>query len=172
MLPVEPPPLGGPRPIPPGSNLPAITRQPRQPRRAGWLALLVLIAIVIVAAIAGRQRVVQLYPPAAGYYAQIGLPVEPLGAGFDLRNVTSKRETDGDVTVLVISGEVANISRESKTVPLLQGTLHDAHDHVVQQWTFPAKQTQLDAGAVTSFETRLRNPPAEATGLTIGFVGS
>jgi predicted Zn finger-like uncharacterized protein len=160
------------RPIPPGSNLPALTAQ--RPRRgaAGWLLLLLLVALLVVGAVAGRDRIVKAWPPAARLYTQLGMPVEAPGSGLELRNITYSRETDGDATVLVVAGQVANVSKEPKDVPLLQGMLHDAHDKEVQQWNFPAKDNKLAPGAVTSFETRLRSPPADATGLVIGFAGS
>ncbi len=172
-LSVEPIPIAvEPRPIAPGSNLPALTRPPPRRSRAGWLLVVLILAIMIVGAVLGRDRIVQALPQAAQLYSALGMPAEAVGAGLDFRNVASKRETDGDATVLVVSGQVANVSKDAKDVPLLQGTLHDAHNQVVRQWSFPAKDNRLAPGAVTSFETRLRNPPADATGLTIGFAGT
>jgi hypothetical protein len=54
-------------------------------------------------------------------------------------------------------------------VPTLHGVLHHAKDHEVTQWSFPAKDARLPAGGVTGFETRVRNPPADATGISIAF---
>jgi predicted Zn finger-like uncharacterized protein len=157
------------RPLPPGSNLPVPTTRPRKRAGVGWLVLVVVIAVIVAGGIIGRGRIMALWPASTRVYAAIGMATEPLGSGLDLRNVSSKREMDGDVPVLVVAGQVANVSARPKDVPPLQGTLHDAQNRDVRSWNFPVNDAHLEPGAVTSFETRVRNPPAEATGLDITF---
>ena len=135
----------------------------------GWLLLLLFVALVAAGAVVGRDRIVESWPAAARLYAALGL-ANVASEGLEIRNVTSKREADGDATVLIVAGQVANVSRETKDVPALRGVLHDASEREVREWSFPVKDGRLPPGAITGFETRVRNPPVEATGLTIAFV--
>ena len=71
----------------------------------------IVAAVLVVAIIAGmffgRGFIVGLWPGAAGIYAMVGLGGEELGAGLEIRDVTSARTVEGGVDALVVSGVVA-----------------------------------------------------------------
>lgn len=158
------------RPIPPGSNLPAFPPAPkRRGGAAGWAALVLVVAAVIVGALVARGRIMQAWPPSTRLYGAIGLAPNVPGQGLELRNVISKRTVENGVQMLVVEGQIANVSKEALTVPLMRGALRDAQQREVQQWTFTAKETKLLPGEVASFSTRFPNPVGEATGISIGF---
>ncbi len=164
------------RPIPPGSNLPAFPPVRRQrSNAAGWVALLVVVIAILAAGLVAREQIVQAWPPAAKLYSAVGLgaalPVAP-GDGLEVRHVTSKRVMEDGAQVLVIEGEVANVSQGVREVPPLRGTLRDAQEHDLQQWTFGASASKLQPGETASFSTKLKNPAAAATGISITFAPS
>jgi predicted Zn finger-like uncharacterized protein len=69
--------------VPPRPRL-ALESGPRQ-RRSGWTALglfilILLFVLAILGGIVGRSRVVAAWPPAARFYALVGLPVDQPGS--------------------------------------------------------------------------------------------
>jgi predicted Zn finger-like uncharacterized protein len=168
---VEPPPLQAePRPIPRGSNLPALPRQPAPTGALGWVALAVIVAGVLGGGVVAREKIVAAWPPAAKLYKTVGLPVEPLSVGLELRNMASSRRVVDGVPVLIIEGEVANVSNRVLKVPKLRAALRNAKEHEIRRWTFSAARTRLMPGESVSFMTRVEDPPQRATGLAITFV--
>jgi predicted Zn finger-like uncharacterized protein len=168
---VEPIPLAiEPRPIPPGSNLPAFPPR-RKPRGAGlgWAVLVLVAAAVLGGGLLARERIVQLWPPAAKLYSTLGVMPAPLAAGLKVRNVATKRTLEGGVQVLTVSGEVVNESKEVREVPTLQAVLSDARARAVQRWTFKTAEPKLLPGETAKFSTTLRNPSSEATDISIDF---
>ncbi|MGE0716918.1 MAG: MJ0042-type zinc finger domain-containing protein, partial [Alphaproteobacteria bacterium] len=99
------PPADAPRRIdvapPPGpetpvvrANLPALP-PPQRPRTnyLPWtLALAIMVALVVVAHL-GRDRIVEAWPPAAKLYAMLGVRVEAVGAGLEIRGIVTERRT-------------------------------------------------------------------------------
>jgi len=140
--------------------------------RAGavmWTLLVIVVVGVLGAGFALRDTVIQMWPAAERIYEMVGLEREPLGAGFEIRNVESKTfERDGR-KVLAISGEIANISKDVREVPRLQGQLFDEKQKELQRWTFTVPETKLLPGEHVSFSTELNNPPEGAAKLTVKF---
>jgi hypothetical protein len=151
-----------------GFNLPALPRfQARRGSALAWTALIVIIGI-FVGGFAARNEIIAAWPPAAKLYETLGLKSAGLGAGIELRNVTSLRQDEGGTPVLVVQGEVANISSSVRQVPKMRASLR-ANDRDVQSWTFQAVQSRLLPGESAPFLTRFKDPAAEATNLTITF---
>jgi len=161
------------RPIPRGSNLPALQeRRERSTSPVGWVLLLLGLAALVYGAYADRARIVAAWPPAGRLYSLLRISAEPVGAGLEIRAVTTERSEENGTEVLSIAGEVANVSHESREVPLLAAVLKDARRRNVQQWTFQAAETKLLPGEVTKFSTSLTSPASEATDVDVEFLGA
>ncbi|HEV2303447.1 MAG TPA: DUF3426 domain-containing protein [Stellaceae bacterium] len=142
-------------------------------RRGGWgaagsIALLLILAAAAFLAIAARQRVVALWPPAAHLYGAIGWPVEPAGSGLEISRIVPSRTAHG----LVIEGEVTNISRLPHRVPRLKVALRDAGEKEVTSKIIAPPKPELLPGEVEHFETPFANPPEAATGVVVTFAPS
>jgi predicted Zn finger-like uncharacterized protein len=155
---------------PPGPRAP-----PARKRGGGWIAAVAWIVVLgILGAAAGgafalKDKVVEKWPAAARIYALIGLAPDPLGYGLELRNVKSNEVKVGEDRILEIEGEIANVSGKVRDIPMLKGTLFDAKNGELQNWTFPAPEARLLPGERKVFKTQVRNPKPEATRLTIVF---
>jgi predicted Zn finger-like uncharacterized protein len=163
---IEPPPLRR------GSNLPALPHQIR--RRSGrriWAALALAVIVLVLGAVIAREPLVSLWPPSARLYEAIGIPVPVPGAGLALRDIASERKLDGEAPMLVVTGEIANMSTEMRSVPPLRAALRDSQRRELQSWTFAAEVPKLLPGETVHFKTELANPSAEAVDLTITFAG-
>lgn len=157
-------------------TLDAAPAAPRQPRsrsgsRAGWLAFLLVVAVIAFGVWFGRDYLVTAWPPAQQLYDTLGLTEapEPPGTGLAVRNVTPRRLTEDGVAVLEIAGEVYNESDVEKTVPELMATLCDGNDEVVQQWPVALPVTTLQPGESVPFRTRIEQPSEAATSIRIMF---
>ena len=169
--PVEPPSAPEPfRPRRPGANLPAFPRRRSRPSGVlvAWSALALAVLVLLAAGIAARNAVVAAWPPAERLYTAVGLIADPPGTGLEFRNVTTVRRLETDREVVVIEGDVVNVSTRDRLVPHLRAAL-TADDHEINNWTFDATQSRLLPGESARFVTRSDEPSEEATGLSLRF---
>lgn len=152
----------------PGANLPAVPRRRARMGNAWAWLLLILVLGVFVGGVAARNEIVATWPPAAKLYENLGLAAPPPGSGIELRSVASSRTEEDGAPVLVIHGEVANVSSAVRQVPKMRAALREAGKEV-QSWTFQGAQSRLLPGESAPFVTRFKNPSPAATDLTITF---
>ena len=152
------------------SNLPALIPPPPRPTNyVPWTILLAAIVGLIVVGQLARDRIVDAWPPAAKVYAMLGVRVEPLGAGLEIRGIVTDRRIAGGEQELTVRGEIHNGSSEERTIPRLRAVLKDASERALSSWTFPATVTRLLPGESTTFTTAVRDPDRRAAGLSITF---
>lgn len=150
------------------TNLPVVT--PPKARRTSpvaW-ALLVLLIGVFVGGVVARQEVVALWPATARLYDRLGLGAPAYDTVLAVRNAASTLQEEDGKPVLVLRGEVVNISSVVQNVPNLRTSLRE-NGREVQGWTFQAAQSRLLPGEAASFVTRFKDPAPGATELTITF---
>jgi len=166
------PPDNEPRPMPFGSNLPAIVEKRRRANRLGWLAVAAAVVIIVVGGILARGPIVEAWPPAGKLYAAIGLDADvPDTADLKFQNVVQDKVVEGGVPILVVSGRIYNLADDSRAVPPVRVGLLDAANIELHHWTFAAERSELPSKNYTKFETRLTSPPIGAVSLRIGFAG-
>jgi predicted Zn finger-like uncharacterized protein len=163
-------------PIPPGpAAVPRARPTPRPERRRrlgsasliGWL-IGVLLVLILAAAIIGRNEVVAIFPEAAPVYQKVGLSVTlPLGLQFE--NVTSERFDERGIAILVIEGDIVNLSEQPRDVPQVRITLLDDSGREIHQELFEPADSKLESGGKTQFSGRLVNPAAEARNFSVTF---
>ena len=166
------PPDDEPRPIPFGSNLPAIVARRQRANRLGWLAVAAAVIIIVVAGVLARGPIVDAWSPTGKLYTAIGLGVDKMDfAGLKFRNILQDQLVEGGVPVLVIRGEIHNQADYGRPIPPIRIALLDAAKVELHHWTFAAEQSELEALSYTKFETRLSSPPQGAVSLNIDFAG-
>lgn len=137
----------------------------------GWIVLLLIVAVVLGALYVGRERVMQIWPPATQAYEMLGLIALPPGAGLaiqDIAAMTTQAE-DGTPAVLSVKGRVVNVSRSTRRIPPLRASLRNAAGEEVRGWDFGLPRQMLEPGESVDFDTRLDTPPAEALNLVVVF---
>jgi predicted Zn finger-like uncharacterized protein len=125
-----------PKPIPPGSNVPAIKKK-RAP-----VALMAVTATV--AAIAAALAVLLLKP---------GLLMLPASDGLVLAEVNMFKQTVDKRSAYDISGKIINTSSETVTVPILRITAVDKEGNPMQYWDISEEGKTLEAGKNMTFST-------------------
>jgi len=137
----------------------------------GWGVLAVLVGGVIAGGLVARDTIIEVAPQSEKVYHLLGLiPEEVPGEGLALEDVNSIRRKVGDDRVLVLTGEVANVSQKIRRVPRLRASLTDSSGQELAFWLFSVEETELEPGARARFETSTENPPVDGTQLSIGFV--
>jgi predicted Zn finger-like uncharacterized protein len=164
------PPPDGLRPIPPGSNLPAFPEPAKRASAIGWLVFLIVLLGGLAGIVLGRHMLVEAWAPAARLYDMVGLSVDGIGAGLELRNVTSARRDDAGASVIVVEGTIANVSNRQRDVPRLRAVVRSAARQDLKDWVFPPGVMSLNAGETANFRYELPDPPRGATDLAITFV--
>lgn len=153
----------------PGTNLPAFPRRSRASGPAiAWAALALAVLVLIAAGVAAREAVVTAWPPAERLYAAVGLVADPPGTGLEFKNVKTSRRLESDREMVVIEGDIVNVSNRERNVPHLRAAL-TAGKKELNSWTFDATQSRLLPGESARFVTRTDQPSEEATGLSLRF---
>lgn len=163
------PPIDGPRPIPPGSNLPAMRSQPtrRGGLAIGWMLFLLVVFGGAIGAIAAKDDIVRLWPPSARFYELIGQPVRAAGEGLDLRNVTSTRKDEAGA--LIVEGTLVNVTDKPRQVPKLRAIMTSRERQVLKEWSFPSGVPVLMAGESAPFRAELPDVPRGGANLEVTF---
>lgn len=149
----------------------AARKKARQKGMVGWLIFLVVVVGGSASLYAYRQQVVDYWPPAARLYTQMGIDLEVLGEGLEIRPPQVAQSEEGGMPVLIVTGEIINTTEEEKAVPNLRAMLLDGDDREIQHWNFTAGQARLLPGEIASFETNLVNPKPGAANIRIVFTG-
>lgn len=147
------------------TSAPTVERRPpdRGARRralVGWGLFAVMLAALAGGGVAARERIVRLWPPAALLYETVGLPVEPPGTGLQLQNLRSEQKTEAGAPVLLIDGQIANVSDVLRPVPPVRVTALDKDRQPLRSWTVEASPAQLLPGEVAVFRDAQRDPGA------------
>lgn len=160
----DPPPL--PAPTPPAAS-PVTVATTRPPARRAWFALSVTL-LPLAVLLLGRNEVVARFPAAGPAYQRLGLPVE-LPLGIEFRRLSSVQRQAGEVGVLMVAGEIANVAAGTRPVPPIRIGLLDAEGREIDFALFDPPREALEPGAIAPFEVELAAPPAEARDFSVSF---
>lgn len=143
--------------------------------RGPLVKIVIAVILVMLIGMAGaivflRDVITDIVPAAEGIYSVIGLEDDSLGAGLSIKNVKSARESIGGKDVLVVRGEIANVSDRERSIPLLELRLLDLEAKLVQSAQATPLKQSLVAGDKIGFKIQLEEPSALAQGLEITFV--
>jgi predicted Zn finger-like uncharacterized protein len=93
----------------------------RSPRtRSLWFGIVSFLAILLILTsvlIFGRNTVVALWPGSERGYNILGLQVSLPGTGLEISNATSLVHSEGPVEMIVVSGNLVNVSSQVRSIP-------------------------------------------------------
>ncbi|MGI9492973.1 MAG: hypothetical protein ACR2QF_11300 [Geminicoccaceae bacterium] len=116
-----------------------------------------VIVLLLVSLVIGRNGIVDKVPAAAAIYQSVGLSIdEDLGLEFD--DVTLNWQAEGDVFVLVVEGEIVNLSEDSQIIPPLRMAILDSDGEELQYESFEIAEGTISAGNRINFSGRMVNP--------------
>lgn len=143
------------------------------PRTAGArlrpAAAFVAAGIAVCGLLVGeRTAMVRFAPSLASFYAAIGLPVNV--RGLAIRDVRSIEEISDGSPLLLVTGEVENVSGAELDVPRLRLAVTASGDREIYSWTTIAARPRLGPGETAAFRARLASPPAEGQAIKVRFL--
>jgi predicted Zn finger-like uncharacterized protein len=142
-------------------------RRMRRARRPSLATVTVALLAVNIALVGWRSDVVRLMPQTASLFAAIGLPVNLRGVAF--QDVTTTIEEHDGVSVMLVQGTIANVTRQARDVPRIRVAMRNGAGSEVYAWTAMPEHPVLAAGQVERFQTRLASPPAEGRSVAVRF---
>ncbi len=123
-----------------------------------WIGFAAAIGGLIGFVVMGRETLVNTWPAAARLYQAIGLPVEAPGAGLQLQSVKSEQRVEDGTVMLVVEGQILNISEIEREVPPLLAMSIGPDHQPVHKWRIPITQAHLAPGAIATFHSVERDP--------------
>jgi predicted Zn finger-like uncharacterized protein len=161
--------------IPPAGSVPLPSRVQPAARVSRGAGLPLLILVLLVLGVAGgyffRERIIAEWPKTAQIYELLGLPTKVVGAGLELDNVNFTRQDVAGQPVIQVQGDIFNKTDKEITLPPLKVALQDDSGKLLSDWTFGVDRPTIRPGETIAFKTETKNPPPEATKLTVTFAG-
>jgi hypothetical protein len=128
----------------------------------------VLLAAILAALWFGRAHIARAVPQMEAVYAAVGIAAFPL-PGEGLRIDFDPKTEDG---VLLLRGEIINISDGVRDVPGLEVVISDASQVTLKSWDFASDVRRLGPGETVAFTTQTDNVPEGAANVSISFTNS
>jgi predicted Zn finger-like uncharacterized protein len=143
-------------------------------KKGGKGKIIGIAAVVLLLALGaglffGRSFIIDMVPEAEGMYDMIGIGGSEIGEGLDIQNVKSLREVESGVDVLIVRGDVANVSEEERMVPMIKVVLYDGAGEEIQSTVAAPLKNRLPPGAKIAFSAKLPEPSALARRLEVTF---
>lgn len=117
-----------------------------------------------------RETSVRLVPQLAGLFEALGKPVNIRGLG--LSAIESGLVEDPQGRFLVVEGDVTNITRRNRPVPLIEVAVKDAAGQTLYTWTTEPPSPTLEPAELMRFRARLAAPPETGRAVTVRFSDS
>lgn len=162
----------------PGEELPKVfraradaERRLREATTTGiiWAGMAAAMAVVVIAALVFRINVVKVMPGAAGAYAAVGLPINPVGLTIDRDSIKAQPSMQDGHAAVTITGVIRNITEHAVTAPPLRIELLSKDDKRVAGQLAAAADARIPPGEVRHFSITFLDPPRSAKDLQIGF---
>ena len=134
---------------------------------AVWAGMGASLALVLVLAVVFRADVVRLWPRAAGAYAAVRLPVNPVG--LTIEDVHAQPSLQDGHPALIVSGQVRNIRPTAVISPPLKVVLRDKDGRQLVERTVAPPDGAVPPGQSHRFSLNLIDPPTGAASADIDF---
>jgi hypothetical protein len=140
----------------------------RRTIRLIWALAMILVIFAATIAFFNRQEIVNRIPQMASVYEKVGITVRAGGLEIDPPQARTVM-VDGSAVIRVES-VVRNLTRTTKTVPLIELTLHDIDGTSLVQWFVEPDPNQIEGRGRLVFTSEISDPPNGVVGLRYKFV--
>lgn len=153
-----------------------------------FLFMLSLLIFITALAYLARYEVVKMWPVVAQYYEAAGISMSNAERDMKLSNIQPIHIEEGERNVLIIKGDVTNISKEVKNIPTVKIELlgpcqnqkpvapdaqEEGHEEknqcVLKEWQHSFAESRLLPGEKITFETEPTPTIKEATTFKVHF---
>jgi predicted Zn finger-like uncharacterized protein len=127
----------------------------------------VALASILIGLFVMRESVVKFWPQTASLYGRLGFHINV--RGLDFAGLKTSYETQEGTRVLIVEGDIRNISRNARPVANLNFALRNAAGVDVYNWGGVPDRNVLKPGEVTQFRSRVAAPPHEGRDVRVTF---
>lgn len=166
------------RPIPEGSNVPAMRGDDRASGKksgalGGVLTALLLFGVLTASVFAMRTPLVQSWPPLALVFDMAGLPVAVPGEGLIFDQMSARAVTDENgKTALTLSGNIINLKARETTLPRIKARLIGAGDDAEEtgpEWNVVIGRDKIEGEETVPFISVYDSLPDDIREVNIRF---
>ncbi|MGI9504059.1 MAG: hypothetical protein ACR2RE_13500 [Geminicoccaceae bacterium] len=129
----------------------------RASKPVGWMLSAGVVVLLLVSAIIGRNGIVGKFPATAAVYQSVGLSFDQ-DFGLEFKDVTLDWQREGGAFVLVVEGEIVNLSEANQVIPPVRMAILDGEGRELQHEYFELNENELSAGDRINFTGRLVDP--------------
>lgn len=147
---------------------PATRAKLRSSRPIGWLLSAGVVVLLLVSAIIGRNGIVGKFPATAAVYQSVGLSIDQ-DFGLEFKDVTLDWQREGGAFVLVVEGEIVNLSEANLVIPPVRMAILDSDGRELQHEFFELDENELSAGNRINFTGRLVDPIVQGENFRLTF---
>ena len=123
----------------------------------GWLLGVGAVVLLLVSVVIGRNGIVGKFPATAAVYQSVGLQVDQ-DIGLEFKDVTVDWQREGGAFVLVVEGEIVNLSDANQTIPPVRMAILDSEGQELQHEYFDLDENEIQAGRQVNFSGRMVDP--------------
>ncbi|MEM7042346.1 MAG: hypothetical protein AAF543_06005 [Pseudomonadota bacterium] len=116
-----------------------------------------VVVLLLVSAIIGRNGIVGKFPATAAVYQSVGLSIEQ-DFGLEFKDVTLDWQREGGAFVLVVEGEIVNLSEANQAIPPVRMAILDSEGRELQHEYFELEENEISAGNRINFSGRMVDP--------------
>lgn len=116
-----------------------------------------------------RTEVSNFWPPSIKIYESLGL-MDPMIYTLVIGNIEPKKETIGNDLILIVNGNITNISSNIQSIPKLKGVIIGPDSEELFSWTFFSSEKYIEPGKTLLFNSRVIDPPINSQEVFVTFV--
>ncbi|HPD82798.1 MAG: zinc-ribbon domain-containing protein [Alphaproteobacteria bacterium] len=142
-----------------------------QARLSGYLSAVLIFAALVGVGFAYKQKITNLWPPAAAIYDLAGLAVSFKGETLVMESLSAiVAQDDSGRDVLVLKGRVLNLTDKAAYVPMLKAVLRSTNGEDGESWIIDPPVDQLEAGGAFTFTSDYAGIPRGIGSVNLTFV--
>ena len=145
-------------------------RRTREAVTAGvvWGALVAGFGVLMLTAVVFRVQVVRLWPHAAGAYAAVHMPVNPLGVAPE--NIQAATGLENGRMALVVTGQQRNVDTSPRPGAPMRVSLFDKGGHRLTSRVLRPTPGDIAPGDARPFRVSFIDPPIDGSTVGVDFL--
>ncbi len=130
----------------------------------------VILGVLFLGLVFGRQQAAKMWPFTEGVYNKIGLHIYHAGEGLGFEQVRSELRYNGGITQLIIEGGIHNETRNTQQIPDILASAVGPDGKIMQSWQIDAPAARVFAGETLRFRSTINAPRGTVTEINLVFI--
>jgi predicted Zn finger-like uncharacterized protein len=163
------------KPIPEGSNLPALPgddeeESVRPKRGQGYLAAAGVFVCILGVLLMFNKMVVKVWPASTVFYEALGYDIALPGEGLAIDQVKAAGVPGESGETLRVSGNIINLTKDLRDVTKLEAALHSQAGEILETWMIDMPDGALAGESTLPFSSTHQTDHKDAAQINVRFV--